>query len=99
MRVFNQLLDFVTARMRMSHMYQPVMLITLLENGSKASLRTISVPAAARRSSSAPRRAITSPAPSSTRSLGATGTIPTSAATARSTSCASRAACSAVSRQ
>jgi diadenosine tetraphosphate (Ap4A) HIT family hydrolase/5-methylcytosine-specific restriction endonuclease McrA len=33
--------DFVTHRMRMSHVYQPVMLMTLLENGGKASTREI----------------------------------------------------------
>lgn len=34
---FEQLLDFITSRMRMSHVYQPVMLKTLLQNGGRCS--------------------------------------------------------------
>ena len=36
-KAFDQLYDFVDNQMRMSHIYQPVMLIHLLENGGKAS--------------------------------------------------------------
>jgi len=38
---FDGLLDFVEKRMRMSHVYQPVMLITLLRSNGKASEREI----------------------------------------------------------
>ncbi len=38
---FNELKDFIARKMRMSHVYQPVMLITLLENGGKAHQRHI----------------------------------------------------------
>ncbi|MEM3099708.1 MAG: HIT domain-containing protein [Nitrososphaerales archaeon] len=38
---FNELKDFITLRMRMQHIYQPVMIKTLLKAGGKASVRTI----------------------------------------------------------
>ena len=38
---FDQLREFVTLRMRMSHIYQPVMLMTLLQHGGRASLTDI----------------------------------------------------------
>ena len=38
---FLALQDFIQNKMRMSHIYQPVMLITLLEHGGKASVRDI----------------------------------------------------------
>lgn len=38
---FEQLADFVKKRMRMSHIYQPVMLIELLKSGGKCSVRRI----------------------------------------------------------
>ncbi|MFM7096277.1 MAG: HNH endonuclease [Gemmataceae bacterium] len=38
---FQALQDFIQNKMRMSHIYQPVMLITLLEHGGKASVRDI----------------------------------------------------------
>jgi ATP adenylyltransferase len=38
---FDQLHEFVTRRMRMSHIYQPVMLMTLLEGGGAASITEI----------------------------------------------------------
>ena len=38
---FLALYDFIQNKMRMSHIYQPVMLITLLEHGGKASVRDI----------------------------------------------------------
>jgi diadenosine tetraphosphate (Ap4A) HIT family hydrolase/5-methylcytosine-specific restriction endonuclease McrA len=38
---FEQLADFVRNRMRMSHIYQPVMLIELLRSGGKCSIRQI----------------------------------------------------------
>ena len=38
---FHQLKTFIEKSMRMSHIYQPVMLLTLLENGGKASVRDI----------------------------------------------------------
>ena len=38
---FDTLRNFITGRMRMSHIYQPVMLKTLLENGGRASIRQI----------------------------------------------------------
>ena len=34
---YNQLVDFVERRMRMSHIYQPVMLLTLLQHGGECS--------------------------------------------------------------
>jgi ATP adenylyltransferase len=39
--VFQQLKDFLTQQMRMSHLYQPLMLRTLIEKGGAASLRDI----------------------------------------------------------
>jgi diadenosine tetraphosphate (Ap4A) HIT family hydrolase/5-methylcytosine-specific restriction endonuclease McrA len=39
--VFDQLKTFIDKSMRMSHIYQPVMLMTLLEMGGKASVREI----------------------------------------------------------
>ena len=39
---FSQLKDFLVNRMRMSHIYQPVMLMTLLNEGGSASIETIS---------------------------------------------------------
>ena len=41
MSTFEQLRDFIKNRMRMSHIYQPVMLKTLLTNGGKATIRDI----------------------------------------------------------
>lgn len=41
MSLYEELLDFIENRMRMSHIYQPVMLITLLENDGQAPVRTI----------------------------------------------------------
>ena len=38
---YEDLLNFITKRMRMSHIYQPVMLKTLLENNGRASRNTI----------------------------------------------------------
>ena len=38
---FNTLRDFITSRMQMSHIYQPLMLKTLLEHGGTASVRQI----------------------------------------------------------
>jgi ATP adenylyltransferase len=38
---FEQLCGFISERMRMSHLYQPLMLKTLIENGGWASLRAI----------------------------------------------------------
>jgi diadenosine tetraphosphate (Ap4A) HIT family hydrolase len=38
---FDELMLFVSERMRMSHIYQPVMLKVLLENGGRASRKTI----------------------------------------------------------
>jgi ATP adenylyltransferase len=38
---FDQLKTFIEKSMRMSHIYQPVMLMTLLGNGGKASVRGI----------------------------------------------------------
>lgn len=38
---FVELKDFIVNRMRMQHIYQPVMIRTLLESGSKASVRQI----------------------------------------------------------
>ena len=38
---YEQLLDFVQTRMRMSHVYQPVMLMTLLQGGGRASTAEI----------------------------------------------------------
>ncbi len=39
--MYSDLLDFVINRMRMSHIYQPVMLMTLLRSGGEADARTI----------------------------------------------------------
>ena len=39
---FSELKDFLVNRMRMSHIYQPVMLMTLLNEGGSASIETIS---------------------------------------------------------
>ncbi len=38
---FSDLKTFIEKSMRMSHIYQPVMLMTLLEKGGKASVRDI----------------------------------------------------------
>src|SRR4028119_362317 len=38
---FNDLADFIENRMRMSHVYQPVMLMRLLTNKGRASVRDI----------------------------------------------------------
>src|SRR5437867_2582142 len=38
---FDTLRHFITARMRMSHIYQPLMLKTMLERGGSASIRQI----------------------------------------------------------
>jgi ATP adenylyltransferase len=38
---FNALRDFLTTRMRMSHIYQPLMIRTLLIHGGRASIRQI----------------------------------------------------------
>ncbi len=38
---YAELLDFIRTRMRMSHVYQPVMLQTLLRNGGRCSIRQI----------------------------------------------------------
>lgn len=38
---FDELKTFIQQTMRMSHIYQPVMLMTLLENGGRASIREI----------------------------------------------------------
>ncbi len=38
---FQELEDFVSRRMRMSHIYQPIMLMTLLRNGGSASITDI----------------------------------------------------------
>jgi len=38
---FDELMLFVSEQMRMSHIYQPVMLKVLLENGGRASRKTI----------------------------------------------------------
>jgi len=39
--VFQQLTTFLTKQMRMAHLYQPLMLRTLIEKGGTASLRDI----------------------------------------------------------
>ena len=39
--IFTQLFDFIVNRMRMSHVYQPVMIMTLLRNGGAASITDI----------------------------------------------------------
>lgn len=41
MAIFTDILDFIQNRMRMSHIYQPVMLMTLLKNGGTASVNQI----------------------------------------------------------
>ena len=41
--VFQQLKTFLTKQMRMSHLYQPLMLKTLIEQGGAASLREIAL--------------------------------------------------------
>jgi ATP adenylyltransferase len=38
---FTDLADFITNRMRMSHVYQPAMLIALLRSGGVATIQTI----------------------------------------------------------
>jgi ATP adenylyltransferase len=38
---FNRLRDFITAAMQMSHVYQPVMLRTLIDKGGKASVSEV----------------------------------------------------------
>ena len=40
-KAFDQLYDFLNNQMRMSHIYQPAMLIQLLQNGGKASITDI----------------------------------------------------------
>ena len=40
-KAFHQLQAFLTSQMRMSHLYQPLMLRTLIEKGGYASLRDI----------------------------------------------------------
>lgn len=40
---YEQLSEFVTSRMRMSHVYQPVMLLTLLQHSGLASVREIAL--------------------------------------------------------
>ncbi len=40
-KTYETLRDFIEKRMRMSHIYQPVMLRTLIEGGGKAPLRKI----------------------------------------------------------
>jgi hypothetical protein len=40
---FNDLKRFIEKSMRMSHIYQPVMLMTLLEKGGRASVRDIGI--------------------------------------------------------
>jgi ATP adenylyltransferase len=39
---FDELKQFITQKMQMQHIYQPVMIKTLLESGNKASVREIS---------------------------------------------------------
>ena len=39
---FPELKDFILNRMRMSHIYQPLMLMTLLKEGGVGSIETIS---------------------------------------------------------
>ena len=41
MPLFSTLLDFIQHRMRMSHIYQPVMLTTLIRGGGTASVKEI----------------------------------------------------------
>lgn len=41
MMIFEELKDFLLSRMRMSHIYQPAVIRTLLEHGGEASIRTI----------------------------------------------------------
>jgi diadenosine tetraphosphate (Ap4A) HIT family hydrolase/5-methylcytosine-specific restriction endonuclease McrA len=41
MSIFSDLLDFIQNRMRMSHIYQPVMLTTLIKGGGTASVKEI----------------------------------------------------------
>jgi ATP adenylyltransferase len=41
MSIFSDLLDFIQHRMRMSHIYQPVMLTTLIKGGGTASVAEI----------------------------------------------------------
>lgn len=38
---YDELLAFIRTRMRMSHIYQPVMLLTLLKNDGRSSIREI----------------------------------------------------------
>jgi hypothetical protein len=38
MSIFSDLLDFIQHRMRMSHIYQPLMRTTLIKSGSTASV-------------------------------------------------------------
>jgi ATP adenylyltransferase len=40
-KAFTELRDFLTARMRMAHIYQPLMIRTLLTHGGRASIRQI----------------------------------------------------------
>jgi ATP adenylyltransferase len=39
--MFHLLREFITQQMRMSHIYQPVMLMTLLQSESRASITNI----------------------------------------------------------
>jgi len=41
---YEQLVDFAQNRMRMSHVYQPVMLMTLLQDGGRSSTKEIARP-------------------------------------------------------
>ena len=38
---FDELAAFITSQMRMSHVYQPVMLLELLKNGGEADVNAI----------------------------------------------------------
>jgi hypothetical protein len=58
MPLFSNLLDFIQNRMRMSHIYQPVMLTTLLRNNGAASVRQIAQQFAQRDEATSSRRAI-----------------------------------------
>jgi ATP adenylyltransferase len=40
-KTFNKLSDFISIQMRMSHIYQPVMLMELLNHGGKAAISDI----------------------------------------------------------
>lgn len=45
---FNQLKDFLENQMRMSHIYQPLLILTLLESGDLATLRQLAIEFASR---------------------------------------------------